>query len=680
MSYRHLTTALFVCVPLIAAAQVKPADTLFTVERYLDFETAGSPRIAPDGNLVVFVRRTVDRMKDSWENSIWAMNADGSNLRFLVKGADPAWSPDGTRIAYLAPGEPAGNQIFVRTMDAEGAITQVTRVEQPPSDVKWSPDGLWLGFAMVVPSGPEWKVALPQPPAGATWTKAPRLVEKLHAKADGRGWLVPGYTHLFTVTATGGTPRQITSGDWNVGARGTGLPGPVGWDWMPDGRSVLVDGNDEPNAELLRQVSSIYQVDLETLSRRTLTTTRGFWTRPAVSPDGKTLAFLGFAFTRQTYKVADLYLMPMTGGAPVLRSQGFDRAPAQLIWAPDNSGLYFTAEDRGTSNLHFAPVTGPIRQLTTGTHMVTAPSISRKSLAVAVRTHFAAPPDVIRIDLKKPSQIVQLTHVNDDLLAGTRLGEVEEIWYRSTGGAQVQGWIVKPPFFTPDRKWPLILEIHGGPHGMYNVGFDPMYQNFAAMGYVTLYTNPRGSTGYGTDFGNAIDKNYPGVDYEDLMAGVDSVVGRGYVDTKQMFVTGCSGGGVLSSWVIAHTDRFAAAAVRCPVTDWISFSGTSDIPLFGFNWFEKPYWEDPMPWLEHSTLYHVGKVNTPTLLMTGELDLRTPMGQTDQYFAALKLRGVPTAEVRFEGEYHGTGSKPSNWMRTQVYMMEWFRRWSGQRR
>lgn len=660
-----------------AAAQVKPGDTLFTVERYLDYETAVTPRISPDGNQVVFGRRTVDKMRDSWETTLWVMSAEGANLRFLVKGSDPVWSPDGSRLAYLAAGEGGGVQIFVRTMDAEGAVTQVTRVDQPPADLKWSPDGQWLGFSMVVPSGPEWNPKLPQPPAGATWTKAPRVVDKLHPKADGRGWLVPGYTHLFVVPATGGTPRQVTSGNWNVGARGIGLPGAVGWDWYPDGRSVVVEGNDAPDAELMRQVSNLYRVDLETLDRKLLTPTKGFWTAPAVSPDGKSIAFLGYPFTKQTYRVADLYLMPAGGGPAVLKSQGFDRTPAQLIWAADNSGLYLTADDRGTSNLAFAPVGGGVRPLTNGTHMLTAASVSKKGIAVAIRSHFSAAPDVVRIDLKKPAQIQQLTNLNADLLGGTRLGEVEEIWYRSSGGARVQGWIVKPPFFTPDRKWPLILEIHGGPHGMYNVAFNPMYQNFAANGFVTLYTNPRGSTGYGTDFGNAIDRNYPSVDYDDLMAGVDSVIGRGYVDTKQLYVTGCSGGGVLSSWVIAHTNRFSAAAVRCPVTNWISFGGTSDIPLFGFNWFEKPYWEDPMPWLEHSTLFHVGKVTTPTLLMTGELDLRTPMGQTDEYFAALKLRGVPTAEVRFEGEYHGTGSKPSNWMRTQVYIMEWFKKWAG---
>lgn len=674
-----LFAAVVAASPLTRAlpAQIKATDTLFSVERYLDYETVNAPRISPDGNTVIFARRAVDKSKDTWESTLWIMNADGTNLRFLVKGSDPRWSPDGTRISFLAPGEPSGTQIFVRFMDAEGAISQVTRVDQPPTDVKWSPDGAWLGFAMVVPSGPSWSVKLPSPPPGATWTKAPRVVEKLHYRADGRGWLVDGYTHLFVVPATGGTPRQLTSGEWNVGARGIGLPGSVGWDWMPDGKSLVVDGNDDPDAERQRQVSNIYAVDLTTLDRKRLTPTKGNWTSPAVSPDGKTIAFLGFEFTKQTYRVADLYTMPAGGGGATLKSQGFDRSPSGLTWAPDNSGIYFTADDRGTSNVHFAPSSGPIRQLTIGTHMLGGLSVSKKFVATAVRSHTQAPPDVVRLDLKKPAQLVQLTNVNADFLAGTKLGEVEEIWYRSSGGARVQGWIVKPPAFTPDRKWPLVLEIHGGPHGMYNVGFNPMYQNFAANGFVTLYTNPRGSTGYGTDFGNAIDKAYPSVDYDDLIAGVDSVVGRGYIDEKQMFVTGCSGGGVLTSWVIAHTDRFAAAAVLCPVTNWMSFAGTSDIPLFGFNWFEKPYWEDPMPWLKQSTLFHVGKVKTPTLLMTGELDLRTPMAQTEEYFAALKVRGIPTAMVRFEGEYHGTGSKPSNWMRTQIYLMEWFRRWSG---
>jgi dipeptidyl aminopeptidase/acylaminoacyl peptidase len=258
-----------------------------------------------------------------------------------------------------------------------------------------------------------------------------------------------------------------------------------------------------------------------------------------------------------------------------------------------------------------------------------------------------------------------------------RLGGVEEIWYTSSGNAKVQGFIVKPPNFAPGKKYPMIMEIHGGPHGMYNGAFNYMFQNFAANGYVVFYTNPRGSTGFGTDFGNAINLRYPGVDYDDLMAGVDSLIGRGYVDEKKMYVGGCSGGGVLSSWVIGHTTRFAAAAVRCPVMDWLSFAGQTDVPLFTHNFFEKPFWEDPKRWLEQSSLMYVGNVQTPTVIMTGELDMRTPMPQSEEYYAALKMRGVPTALLRFQGEYHGTGSKPSNFIRTQLYMMSWYQKYGG---
>jgi dipeptidyl aminopeptidase/acylaminoacyl peptidase len=270
-------------------------------------------------------------------------------------------------------------------------------------------------------------------------------------------------------------------------------------------------------------------------------------------------------------------------------------------------------------------------------------------------------------------QVTQLTSVNDDVLPTRRLASAEEIWYPSTGGARIQGWIVKPPDFDPNKKYPMLLEIHGGPQGMYGVGFDMMWQVFAANGYVVLYTNPRGSTGYGDTFVRAIEKQYPGPDYDDLMAGVDTVIGRGYVDPKQLYVSGCSGGGKLSSWVIGHTTRFAGAAVRCPVINWMSMAGSSDVPLFSHSFFDKPFWEDPMTWLKQSSLMYVGNVTTPTLLMTGNLDMRTPMTQSEEYYAALKMRGVPTKLLRFENEWHGTESMPSNWMRTMLYMMSWFK-------
>jgi dipeptidyl aminopeptidase/acylaminoacyl peptidase len=358
-----------------------------------------------------------------------------------------------------------------------------------------------------------------------------------------------------------------------------------------------------------------------------------------------------------------------------------DRDPGGILWARDGSGVYFSVAREGTSNVYFAPAAGGgPTAVTTGVHVLTASSLSRTGIGAAVSTTFTEAPNVVRVDLPRGGRgtpnTTQLTHVNEDLLSRMKLATEERIVARSTGNTEVEGWIVKPANFDPSKRYPLLFEIHGGPHGMYNVAFNPVYQNFAASDFVVLYTNPRGSTGYGSAFGNAIYHNYPGPDYDDLMAAVDATVAKGYIDTDRMYVGGCSGGGVLSSWVIGHTDRFAAAAVRCPVIDWLSFAGHTDIPLFTYAWFEKPFWEDPKPWLDHSSLMYVGNVKTPTLLMTGELDMRTPMPQTEEYYAALKMRGVPAALLRFEGEYHGTGSKPTNWMRTQLYMMSWYGQWT----
>jgi dipeptidyl aminopeptidase/acylaminoacyl peptidase len=381
---------------------------------------------------------------------------------------------------------------------------------------------------------------------------------------------------------------------------------------------------------------------------------------------------------------SDLYVMNADGSGLRNISKGFDRDPSifgagALIWAPDGSGLYFSPEDRGNRNIAFASVSGAgVRSVTTGTQLLDLGSMSRSGVMAGVRSTTNAPGDVVRISLgPKGAEVTQLTSVNDDLLAGKQLASVEEIWYPSTGGTKVQGWIVKPPDFDPGKTYPMLLEIHGGPQGMYNNGFDMMWQVFAANGYVVLYTNPRGSTGYGNAFMTAIEKNYPGPDYEDLMAGVDTVLGRGYVDPKRLYVSGCSGGGKLSSWVIGHTTRFAGAAVRCPITNWVSFAGGSDVPLFAHSFFAKPFWEDPTKWLEKSSLMYVGKVTTPTLLMTGVLDMRTPIPQAEEFYSALKLRGIPTTLLRFEGEWHGTESIPSNWMRTMLYMMSWFDRYGG---
>jgi dipeptidyl aminopeptidase/acylaminoacyl peptidase len=665
--------AMFACGGF-AVAQETPSATRLTTDHYFDLERISAAQISPDGGRIVYSRQQANRLEDKWDSALWIMNADGSQHRFFAKGAGARWSPDGKRVLYLAEGEPRGTQIFVRWLDAEGSATQVTHSTEKIADARWSPDGNWIAFSMFVPEKNKWQISMPPEPKGAKWTPPPRIIETLHYRQDQVGFLEDGYTHLFVVAADGGALRQLTSGKWSAGAGE--LRAAVPMDWTPDGKSIVFEANRDSNADLEYQRSQLLVVDVESGAVRELVAKPGSWSRPAVSPDGRMVAFTGFAMSNKTHSVADLYVIPFAGGEMRKISADFDRDPLSLRWAGDGSGVYFDADDRGSRNIDFASINGGVRAVTTGTHVLTMDSASKDMIAVGTVTDPDHPAEVVRFNLRRPAEMSKLTNVNGAMLAGKKLGKTEELSWTSSGNAKVQGWIIKPPDFDASKKYPLILEIHGGPYGNYNVGFNYMWQNFAANDFVVLYANPRGSTGFGHDFSDGIDHNYPGPDYDDLMTGVDAAIAKGYVNTSQMYVSGCSGGGVLSSWVIGHTDRFAAAAVRCPVIDWLSMAGHTDIPLFTYSFFKKPFWEDPTDWLSHSSLMQVGKVTTPTLLMTGVLDRRTPMPQTEEYYSALKMRGVPVTLLQFEGEYHGTGSKPSNFIRTQLYMMSWFKKFA----
>jgi dipeptidyl aminopeptidase/acylaminoacyl peptidase len=678
MSHFRLLVAL-IC--LLAAGTAAHAgtdevatDSLLTVADFLDWERVSDPQISPDGKQIIYTRRWVNQLTDRWESQLWIMSADGARNRFLTKGSSARWAPDSTRIAYLAPGEPDGTQIFVLWLDVE-TPTQITRVAKSPGSLSWSPDGTRIAFVMRTGKDEMWKIDLPPKPEGAEWTKPPRVIEGIYFRQDRRGFMEEGYNHLFVVSAEGGTPRQLTHGDWHVGDRSIGLDYGIGIDWTPDGKEIIFDGLTEEDAAAGSQYrrSHIYQIEVDTRKIRRITTSKGPWSDPHVSPDGRWVAFVGFRWTPQTYHTSDIYIVGLDGQPMRSLTSSLDRDPQNLHWAPDGSGVYFVAGDRGSRNAYFAPSdgSGP-RQITQGVQMLSLASLSAAGVAVGVRTTPHQPGDVVRLPVPGGDPIQQLTRINQDVLDGKQLAEVEEIWYESSDGTRIQGWIVKPPGFDPKSPYPLILHIHGGPHAMYNVGFNFSFQHLAASGFLVLYTNPRGSTGYGTDFGNAINNAYPSVDYHDLMAGVDALLARGWIDPDRLYVTGVSGGGVLSSWTIGHTDRFAAAAVRAPVINWISFAGTTDIIEWAFHRFDGYFWDNPDKWLAHSPLMYADKIKTPTLLMTGELDLRTPMSQTEELYQALNAVGAPARLVRFHEEYHGTGSRPSNFMRTQLYLIDWF--------
>jgi len=655
-------TAFFVY--LVSAAFLFAADTnRLTVDLFLDWETVSSPQISPDSKKILYIRRWTDKLNDRYVSEVWMMNIDGSHKEFLFKGSSPVWSPSGDRIAYLAEGEPKGSQIHIFWMDTRRS-TQITHLDIRPSGLRWSPDGKRLAFVATVPEKSRgMAIKLPKRPKGAKWAPEPRIITRLNYRRDGRGYLPSGYRHIFIVDAEGGTPQQLTTGPYNDGT-------PV---WTPDGTYLIFSGLRMKDWEYAWRESEIYRVNTTTGEVTQLTHRKGPDYAPVVSPNGRWIAYLGYDRNDDTYNVPDLYIMDFNGQKKKILTASFDRRPSSVQWAPDSRGLFFLAQDRGTRNLYFVDLDGNVKQITRGKQVLSSLFIHKKGLIAAVRSSFHEPGDIVLFTRKNPVP-QKLTAVNDDLLKNIRLGEVEEIWYSSTGGVQIQGWIVKPPDFDPSQKYPLILYIHGGPHAMYSVAFNFEFQNHAANGYVVLYTNPRGSSGYGKKFGNAIKNNYPGPDYDDLMNGVDEVLKRGYIDANNLFVCGGSGGGVLTSWIIGHTDRFAAAVVMKPVTNWFSFVGTTD----GFGWyynFKKLPWEDPEEHLWRSPLMYVGNVKTPTLLLTGELDLRTPMEQTEQYYRALKLRKVETAMIRIADEYHGIGRRhPSNKIRQILYLRSWFDR------
>ncbi len=656
--------------PEAPAADAPAATERLSLAHHLEWETLQSPRISPDGRQIVYTRRFRDPVGDGWDNELWVMNADGSRNRLLGEGSDPRWSPDGERIAYLREGRPGGTQIWVRWMDEEGAASQVTRMEHGPSSLRWSPDGRTLAFQAPVPAAPDpsWRIDLPDRPGGAEWTEDAHVEDRIHYRRDGTGILPRTYQHLFVVSAEGGSPRQVTHGDWDHGAPR----------WTFDGQRLVFQSLRVEDADRQWRHSEIYDVEVATREIRQLTDRRGPDGSPVPSPDGRYIALVGHEFTRDTFYEQKLWVMDSDGQNLRELAAELDRTPRNPRWAPDGSGVYFDAEDRGHRHVFFASLDGGLEQVTDGTQVVTLTGMADDGTAVGTLTTAHDPGSLIHLDrgeggVGSARSPTVLLSSNAELLARVELGEVEEIWYESFDGTEVQGWIVKPPEFDPNERYPLILAIHGGPHIMWDVGFDFAWQEHASNNYVVLYTNPRGSSGYGSAFGNEIDHAYPGGDYDDLMIGVDSLLARGYIDEENLFVYGGSGGGVLTAWIVGHTDRFTAAVSKAPVINWMSFVGTTDGSGWYRNFRELP-WDDPSEHLERSPLMYVGNVTTPTMLMTHERDLRTPISQSEEYYMALQMEGVPTAMVRLKDGWHHRREPPSNFYRVQLYLRNWFER------
>jgi len=640
-------------------------------------ENVSDPQISPDGKRVVYARNFADIMSDRRRSNLWVVDFDGSNHRPLTTGiendAGARWSADGTRVAYVSSSG-GSRQLHVRWLDT-GQTAMITHLTASPGGFSWSPDGEWIAFSMFVEKGPGGFAKMPPRPKGAKWADPPKVIEKMLYRSNAAGYLADGYSHLFVVPSRGGTPRQITAGPYHH--RGA----PV---WTPEGTSLLFSANRDDDWDREPRESEVYEVSIETGEVTQLTDRYGPDSSPAISRDGKRIAYLGFDDKKMCSQISRLYVMNRDGSGVEELLPDFDRGVARPEWAGDGKGIYFTYSNEGNTKIGYVTLGGKMQTLADdvgGTYFSRPYASGSYSVSAGGRFAYTQVtpyrPADLAVGRKGDRKIRKLTDLNEDLLGHKTLGRVEEIWYDSSFDARpVHGWVVTPPDFDASHKYPLILEIHGGPHTDYGDRFSVEVQLYAAAGYVVLYVNPRGSTSYGEEFVQLIHHNYPGEDYDDLMSGVDALVAAGYVDEEQLFVTGGSGGGLLSAWIIGKTDRFAAAAVAKPVINWYSFALTADLyNMFYQYWFPGPPWEYPEQYLERSPLSLVGEVSTPAMVITGEVDYRTPISESEQYYQALKLRGVDAMLVRVPGATHGIASRPSRQIAKVAHILKWFEKY-----
>ena len=658
----------------------KPGADRFQPMDYFGLEWASDPQISPDGKRVAYVRNSLDVMKDRRRSQIWILNADGSDHRPLTSGSGesgPRWSPDGKRIAYAAADGDAV-QLFVRWMD-NGATTRLAQLPRAPGGVSWSPDGKTIAFTMLVPAKPEPLAKMPEKPEGAEWSKPPKVITHVTYRADGEGYLEEGFSHVFVVPSEGGTPRQLSSGSFNHDGR------PV---WTPDGKFLLIAANRRPDWEYESMDTEIFELAVADGAIRPLTKRYGPDNGPAISPDGRLIAYVGFDDRYQGYQVTHLYVMNRDGSNPHVITGDYDRDINAPRFGRDGKWIYFGTDDQGNGKIARVAVGGgkpvilaadvgggDIGRPYSGGALSVATAASGPEPFVYTWTRPERPPEVAIASADAKTTV--LTALNDDLFSGKTLSSAEPIWTESTfDHRRIEGWIMKPPGFDASKKYPMILEIHGGPFADYGDRFGAELQLYASAGYVVLYTNPRGSTSYGEEFGNLIHHAYPGNDYDDLMSLVDATIGRGYVDDKNLFVTGGSGGGVLTAWIVGKTQRFKAAVSAKPVINWNSFVLISDQPNFFYRyWFASPPWEHPEEYAKRSPLTYVGNVRTPTMLLTGEADYRTPISEAEQFYEALKLRKIDTALVRVPDASHGMFERPSMLLAKSAHILGWFEKY-----
>ena len=669
--------ALMAAAPVIAEDTNK--DRYFQSEDVFGLEVASDPRVSPDGEQVIYVRRSNDIMTDRTRSNIWIADADGDSNRPLLSGKKnfyaPRWSPDGSRIAYISNEEGGTPQIYVRWMDT-GQTALLTNIQASASNLAWSPDGKTIAFTMSVPSNEKpFGIKMPKKPKGAKWSPSFKYVTKARYQADGRELLDPAYTHVFVVPADGGIARQLTSGNYHH--RGA-------LSWAADSSKIYFAANRSDNWEYESRESDIFNVDMAGAITQ-VTSEPGGESQPKVSPNGEHLAYIKNDNQKLAYRNRYLHVLDLAadGSASNDRnlSADIDNSLTNPKW-DGNRALYYQQTVRGVTQVGHVTLSGRHREIVGGLGSVSLgrPYASGTYDAADGTVAFTKGSDTRPADLfvLEGRNERQLTALNEDLLGHKTLGKVHEVIYNSSiDGEEIQGWYLTPPDFDPSKKYPLILEIHGGPHLSYGPHFSAEMQRMAAEGYVVFYDNHRGSSGYGERFALLLQGKYSSeYDFADHMSGIDAVIELGFIDPEQLYITGGSAGGIASAYAIGLTDRFRAAVVAKPIINWLSKVLTADSGLGQIpNQFPGVPWENVEHYWKRSPLSLVGNVTTPTLLITGEEDKRTPISETEQFYQALKLRKIDTVMVRVPGSPHGIAGRPSRLIGKVENILAWFKKY-----
>ncbi len=701
------TTAAMVGALVAALASPHAAGKrLVTETDLLQFTWIADPQISPDASRVVFVQVRVDGKQNRYDASLFVVSTAGTAPpRRLTSGLhdlSPRWSPDGKAIAFVRAVEKDGHyepgQLYLLRTEG-GEARPLTSLANGASDPAWSPDGRRIAFSSATRTGAP-AAGGPEPErngrTGASATSDVKVITRAEYRANGAtDYLDPAqHTHLFAIDVpdAGGDPgplRQLTDGDFDE----------RGAVWAADSASVYFSSDRVAEPYYLPEDSDLYSVPASGGAMSRVASIDGTITNISPSPDGRRLAFIGTLHGDpvRSYSQPDLFVMDVRPGArPVNLTADYDydigggiggdqpaprgQNPKPIIWSRDGSALVVVAAEHGSANLKRVDIaTRRVEAVTEGPQTVEAYSADPQasSIAAAISTQTSVG-DVFIVTPGAAARAKPITRVNDALFADIRQSEPEEFWYRSFDGRPIQAWILKPPDFDAGRTYPMILEIHGGPHAAFGNTYTHEFMWLAAKGYVVLFTNPRGSTSYGQEFGNVIQFRYPGDDYKDLMAGVDEVLKRGWVDSARLGVTGGSGGGLLTNWTITQTERFRAAVSQRDIADWYGFWFTADFSQFQPAWFHKAPWEDPQDFAARSPITYVGRVKTPLMLLLGDADYRTPPADGgEMMFRALKYLKVPTVMVRFPRENHelSRSGEPQHRIERLRQIAAWMDRW-----